>query len=66
MKNINSIATLRHDLLSTAGNSGTQGMAYVGNICEKSGSASIIEDVGGMATSVIAAHEIIHRFHLVC
>ncbi|PIO75542.1 hypothetical protein TELCIR_02407 [Teladorsagia circumcincta] len=36
-------------------------MAYVGNICKKGDSASIVEDIGAAATAVIAAHELGHR-----
>ncbi|EPB67506.1 hypothetical protein ANCCEY_13405 [Ancylostoma ceylanicum] len=49
------------DLLSPRGDSSTQGMAYVGNICQPGDSASIVEDVGAAATALIAAHELGHR-----
>ncbi|VDM85982.1 unnamed protein product [Strongylus vulgaris] len=51
---------LRFDLISPRGDSGTQGMAYVGNICQGFASASIVEDVGAAATALIAAHELGH------
>ncbi|KAM3717348.1 Metalloprotease mig-17 [Dirofilaria immitis] len=38
----------------------TQGMAYVGVMCRIPESASVVEDIGGMATAVIAAHELAH------
>lgn len=41
--------------------SSTQGMAYIGSMCNLGDSASLVEDVGGMATAVIVAHELAHR-----
>ncbi|VDK47636.1 unnamed protein product [Anisakis simplex] len=53
----------RFDLLSSKGDSSTQGMAYVGSMCRGNGeSSSVVEDIGAMATSMIAAHELAHRF----
>lgn len=37
-------------------------MAYVGAMCRVAESASVVEDIGGMATAVIAAHELAHRY----
>ncbi|CAG9539327.1 unnamed protein product [Cercopithifilaria johnstoni] len=48
------------DLLSPKGDSSTQGMAYVGAMCRVAESASVVEDIGGMTTAVIAAHELAH------
>ncbi|VDL69302.1 unnamed protein product [Nippostrongylus brasiliensis] len=48
------------DLLSPRGDSATQGMSYVGNICKVGDSASIVEDIGAAATAIIAAHELGH------
>uniref|UniRef100_A0A915PNK6 Peptidase M12B domain-containing protein n=1 Tax=Setaria digitata TaxID=48799 RepID=A0A915PNK6_9BILA len=61
-QNISSDLTSLHriDLLSSKGDSGTQGMAYVGAMCRVTESASVVEDIGGMATAVIAAHELAH------
>ncbi|VDM50169.1 unnamed protein product, partial [Toxocara canis] len=50
----------RFDLLSPKGDSSTQGMAYVGAMCRGSQSASVVEDIGAMATAMIAAHELAH------
>ncbi|CAJ0590464.1 unnamed protein product [Cylicocyclus nassatus] len=54
------ILITKFDLVSPRGESATQGMAYVGNICQGSESASIVEDVGAAATALIAAHELGH------
>ncbi|KAK6108204.1 Reprolysin (M12B) zinc metalloprotease family protein [Brugia pahangi] len=54
------IVLTRIDLLSSKGDSSTQGMAYVGAMCRVTESASVVEDIGGMATAVIAAHELAH------
>ncbi|OZC09718.1 hypothetical protein X798_03121 [Onchocerca flexuosa] len=54
------IVLTRIDLLSSKGDSSTQGMAYVGVMCRVPESASVVEDIGGMATAVIAAHELAH------
>uniref|UniRef100_A0A0R3RX04 Peptidase M12B domain-containing protein n=1 Tax=Elaeophora elaphi TaxID=1147741 RepID=A0A0R3RX04_9BILA len=54
------IVLTRIDLLSAKGDSSTQGMAYVGAMCRVAESASVVEDIGGMATAVIAAHELAH------
>ncbi|EFO28118.1 hypothetical protein LOAG_00377 [Loa loa] len=54
------IVLTRIDLLSSKGDSNTQGMAYVGAMCRVTESASVVEDIGGMATAVIAAHELAH------
>ncbi|KIH63622.1 reprolysin family zinc metalloprotease [Ancylostoma duodenale] len=54
------ILITKFDLLSPRGDSSTQGMAYVGNICQPGDSASIVEDVGAAATALIAAHELGH------
>lgn len=51
----------RLDLLSTTGNSNTQGIAYVGAMCRGGESSAVVEDVGGMATAIVAAHEMAHR-----
>ncbi len=49
------------DLLSQKNNdSSTQGMAYVRSMCRGAESASVVEDIGGLATSAIAAHELVH------
>ncbi|KAF1750197.1 hypothetical protein GCK72_016744 [Caenorhabditis remanei] len=50
----------KFDLISINGNSATQGMAYVGNICENGDSSSVVEDIGAGLTSLIVAHEIGH------
>ncbi|VBB26527.1 unnamed protein product [Acanthocheilonema viteae] len=55
------IVLTRIDLLSPRGDSSTQGMAYIGVMCHVAESASVVEDIGGMATAVIAAHELAHR-----
>lgn len=39
-------------------------MAYVKAMCRGPNSISVIEDVGGLSTSTIAAHEIAHRFKI--
>ncbi|KAL3985298.1 Reprolysin (M12B) zinc metalloprotease family protein [Acanthocheilonema viteae] len=54
------IVLTRIDLLSPRGDSSTQGMAYIGVMCHVAESASVVEDIGGMATAVIAAHELAH------
>ncbi|KAF8386858.1 mig-17, partial [Pristionchus pacificus] len=54
------IMLTKFDLLTTAGDSATQGIAYVRQMCRPGESSSVIEDVGGMATAVIAAHELVH------
>lgn len=54
--------TYRFDLLTPKGDSSTQGMAYVGAMCRNSESASVVEDIGAMATAMIAAHELAHRY----
>lgn len=36
-------------------------MAYVGTMCHIGDSVSIVEDIGGMATAIVAIHEIVHR-----
>ncbi|XGW02001.1 hypothetical protein V3C99_014234 [Haemonchus contortus] len=59
-KHDHAILITKFDLLSPRGDSYTQGMAYVGNICKKGDSASIVEDIGAAATAVIAAHELGH------
>ncbi|KAK6052149.1 reprolysin family zinc metalloprotease, partial [Cooperia oncophora] len=59
-KHDHAILITKFDLLSPRGDSFTQGMAYVGNICKKGDSASIVEDIGAAATAVIAAHELGH------
>ncbi|VDO90832.1 unnamed protein product [Haemonchus placei] len=53
-KHDHAILITKFDLLSPRGDSYTQGMAYVGNICKKGDSASIVEDIGAAATAVIA------------
>uniref|UniRef100_A0A8R1HLJ0 Peptidase M12B domain-containing protein n=1 Tax=Caenorhabditis japonica TaxID=281687 RepID=A0A8R1HLJ0_CAEJA len=50
----------KFDLISINGHSATQGMAYVGNICENGDSSSVVEDIGAGLTSLIMAHEIGH------
>ncbi|KJH53447.1 reprolysin family zinc metalloprotease [Dictyocaulus viviparus] len=50
----------KYDLLSSRGESSTQGLAYVGNICQLDGSDSIVEDIGAAATAVVVAHELGH------
>uniref|UniRef100_A0A915EHQ0 Peptidase M12B domain-containing protein n=1 Tax=Ditylenchus dipsaci TaxID=166011 RepID=A0A915EHQ0_9BILA len=50
----------RLDLLSQANDSATQGMAYVGAMCMGTDSASVVEDVGGLSSAAIAAHEMVH------
>lgn len=37
-------------------------MAYVRAMCRNTDSVSVVEDIGGLTTSIIAAHELIHRF----
>ncbi|EPB65188.1 reprolysin family zinc metalloprotease, partial [Ancylostoma ceylanicum] len=59
-KHDHAILITKFDLLSPRGDSSTQGMAYVGNICQPGDSASIVEDVGAAATALIAAHELGH------
>ncbi|KAI1723296.1 reprolysin (M12B) family zinc metalloprotease domain-containing protein [Ditylenchus destructor] len=54
------IVITRYDLMSQNNDSATQGMAYVGAMCSGSNSASVVEDVGGLSTVVIAAHEMAH------
>ncbi|KHN78009.1 ADAM family mig-17 [Toxocara canis] len=54
------IVITKFDLLSPKGDSSTQGMAYVGAMCRGSQSASVVEDIGAMATAMIAAHELAH------
>ncbi|EYC44846.1 hypothetical protein Y032_0448g1649 [Ancylostoma ceylanicum] len=63
-KHDHAILITKFDLLSPRGDSSTQGMAYVGNICQPGDSASIVEDVGAAATALIAAHELGHRMTL--
>ncbi|CAI4224813.1 unnamed protein product [Auanema sp. JU1783] len=48
------------DLYTEHAGSATQGMAYVGHICKIDESLSLVEDVGGTATALIAAHELAH------
>ncbi|CAI5451826.1 unnamed protein product [Caenorhabditis angaria] len=50
----------KFDLISVNGDSSTQGMAYVGNVCQIGKSSSVVEDIGGSLTALIAAHEIGH------
>ncbi|VDM52972.1 unnamed protein product [Angiostrongylus costaricensis] len=50
----------RYDLLSPRGDSSTQGLAYVGNICQRGDSSSVVEDIGAGATAIVAAHELGH------
>ncbi|CAI2353792.1 unnamed protein product [Caenorhabditis sp. 36 PRJEB53466] len=50
----------KFDLISINGHSATQGMAYVGNICENGDSSSVVEDIGAGLTALIMAHEIGH------
>uniref|UniRef100_A0A1I7XXW1 Peptidase M12B domain-containing protein n=1 Tax=Steinernema glaseri TaxID=37863 RepID=A0A1I7XXW1_9BILA len=50
----------KFDLLSSRNDSATQGMAYVGAMCVLGDSSSVVEDIGGLTTAVIAAHEIAH------
>lgn len=57
----NAEPSFRYDLLSPRGESATQGMAYVGNICKPGDSSSIVEDIGAAATALIAAHELGHK-----
>lgn len=52
----------RRDLLSQTNESATQGMAYVRAMCRGSDSVSVVEDVGGLTTVAIAAHEMAHRY----
>ncbi|KAK6756975.1 hypothetical protein RB195_015042 [Necator americanus] len=59
-KHDHAILITKFDLISPRGDSGTQGMAYVGSICQPGDSASIVEDVGAAATALIAAHELGH------
>uniref|UniRef100_A0A915BT61 Peptidase M12B domain-containing protein n=1 Tax=Parascaris univalens TaxID=6257 RepID=A0A915BT61_PARUN len=54
------IILTKFDLLTPKGDSSTQGMAYVGAMCRNSESASVVEDIGAMATAMIAAHELAH------
>lgn len=58
----NNKKNFRYDLLTHSNESATQGMAYVRAMCRGSDSASVVEDIGGLTTAIIAAHEIIHRF----
>uniref|UniRef100_A0A914D9D6 Peptidase M12B domain-containing protein n=1 Tax=Acrobeloides nanus TaxID=290746 RepID=A0A914D9D6_9BILA len=50
----------KFDLLSAKNESSTQGMAYVKAMCREGESTSIIEDIGGLTTSAIIAHELAH------
>ncbi|WKY10198.1 hypothetical protein Q1695_002499 [Nippostrongylus brasiliensis] len=59
-KHDHAILITKFDLLSPRGDSATQGMSYVGNICKVGDSASIVEDIGAAATAIIAAHELGH------
>ncbi|CAD5231895.1 unnamed protein product [Bursaphelenchus xylophilus] len=54
------IVFTRRDLLSQNNESATQGMAYVRAMCRESDSVSVVEDVGGITTVAIAAHEMAH------
>ncbi|VDO86366.1 unnamed protein product [Heligmosomoides polygyrus] len=60
-KHDHAILITKYDLLSPRGESATQGMAYVGNICKPGDSSSIVEDIGAAATALIAAHELGHN-----
>ncbi|TKR88502.1 hypothetical protein L596_012732 [Steinernema carpocapsae] len=54
------ILLTKFDLLSSNNNSATQGMAYVGAMCVLGDSSSVVEDIGGLTTAVIAVHELAH------
>ncbi|KAK0414322.1 hypothetical protein QR680_007265 [Steinernema hermaphroditum] len=54
------ILLTKFDLLSSRNDSATQGMAYVGAMCALGDSSSVVEDIGGLTTAVIAAHELAH------
>ncbi|CAD6191608.1 unnamed protein product [Caenorhabditis auriculariae] len=59
-KHDHAILITKFDLLAPNGHSATQGMAYVGNICQLGDSSSVVEDIGASATALIAAHELGH------
>ncbi|KAE9415841.1 hypothetical protein Angca_008368, partial [Angiostrongylus cantonensis] len=59
-KHDHAILITKYDLLSPQGDSSTQGLAYVGNICQRGDSSSVVEDVGAGATAIVAAHELGH------
>lgn len=59
---MNEFFHFRYDLLTENNDSPTQGMAYVRSMCRGADSASVVEDIGGLTTALIAAHEIVHRF----
>uniref|UniRef100_A0AC35TV53 Peptidase M12B domain-containing protein n=1 Tax=Rhabditophanes sp. KR3021 TaxID=114890 RepID=A0AC35TV53_9BILA len=59
-KHDHAILLTKFDLLSAKGESSTQGMAYVGAMCRSDESTSVVEDIGGLSTAMIAAHEIGH------
>uniref|UniRef100_A0AC35FLB9 Peptidase M12B domain-containing protein n=1 Tax=Panagrolaimus sp. PS1159 TaxID=55785 RepID=A0AC35FLB9_9BILA len=50
----------KFDLLSPNGASSTQGMGFVGKMCDKSESISVVEDIGALTTAAIASHELGH------
>ncbi|CAD5224494.1 unnamed protein product [Bursaphelenchus okinawaensis] len=54
------IVFTRRDLMSQNNESATQGMAYVRAMCRGEDSVSVVEDVGGLTTVAIAAHEMAH------
>jgi len=51
----------KFDLLSPTGASATQGMGFVQKMCDSHESVSVVEDIGALTTSTIAAHEIGHN-----
>ncbi|PAV63772.1 hypothetical protein WR25_08010 [Diploscapter pachys] len=59
-KHDHAVFITKFDLLSVHGESATQGMAYVGNICSLGDSSSVVEDIGAANTAFIAAHELGH------
>ncbi|VDN58856.1 unnamed protein product [Dracunculus medinensis] len=59
-KHNHAVFLTKYDLLASKGDSSTQGMAYVGTMCHIGDSVSIVEDIGGMATAIVAIHEIVH------
>ncbi|KAI6189845.1 ADAM family mig-17 [Aphelenchoides bicaudatus] len=60
-KHDHALVVTGRDLLSQANETSTQGLAYVRAMCRGPDSSSIVEDVGGLTTATIAAHEMMHR-----
>ncbi|CAB3397448.1 unnamed protein product [Caenorhabditis bovis] len=59
-KHEHAVLITKFDLVTVNGHSATQGMAYVGHICQLGESSSVVEDIGASLTALIAAHEIGH------